>query len=151
HRYRDAQVGQVADAALGAVHVVVEEHVAGAHRRQWMVADDRMDERGVRAAGQLAQPAVVDTGPEVVRVADHRGPCGAPDRGLHLPLDRGERTVHDLDEHRISRHERVTTRLPSSSTRAVKPGCSGTVEPYSSTTAGPVTVSSAPSAARSQI
>jgi hypothetical protein len=72
HRHGDAQVGQVADAALGLVDVVVEEHVALAHLVEGKVACDRVHERRVRAPGQLAQLAVVDAGAEVVRVADHR-------------------------------------------------------------------------------
>ena len=40
-----------------------------------------------------------------------------------------------------SRTLRVTTRLPKRSTRARNPGWSGTVAPYSSTTAGPSTTS----------
>ncbi len=60
------------DAALGLVDVVVEEDVAGAHRLGREVARDRVHERGVRPARELAQVAVVDAGAEVVRVADHR-------------------------------------------------------------------------------
>src|SRR5262249_43414542 len=86
-------------------------------------------------------------GPEIVRVADHRGPRGTPDRGLHLLLDGGEGPLDDLQHDRVHAH-RVTTRLPSGSTRAVKPGCSGTVEPYSSMTAGPATTSPGPRSAR---
>ena len=37
----------------------------------------------------------------------------------------------------------VTTRLPNASTVAAKPGCTGTVEPNSSMTAGPATTSPA--------
>ena len=48
HRHGDAQVGQVPDAALGEVHVVVEEDVARAHRLQWIVADDRVHQRASR-------------------------------------------------------------------------------------------------------
>src|SRR2546429_1565578 len=127
------------DAALGEVHVVVEEDVAGAHRLKWIVAGHRMDQRRVRPAGQLAQLAIVDTGAEVVRVADHRRARGTADRRLHFPLDGRECALHDLQYHRIDAHARVTTRLPSGSTDARKPGCTGTVEPYSSTIAGPGT------------
>ena len=83
-RHGDAQVGQVPDAALGQVDVVVEEHVAGPHRLDRIVAHHRLHQRRVRPAGQLAQPAVVDAGPEVVRVADHRRPRGPADGRLHL-------------------------------------------------------------------
>ena len=76
-RHRDAQVGQVPDAALGAVDVVVEEDVALAHLLDREVAGDRVHERGVRAAGELAQQPVVDAGAEVVGVADHRAAAGA--------------------------------------------------------------------------
>ena len=97
----DAQVGQVADAALGQVDVVVEEDVAGLHRLDREVADDRLDQRRVGAAGQLAQPYVVDARAEVVRVADHRRAGGARDGGLDLLLHRGERALDDLHQHRV--------------------------------------------------
>ena len=103
----DAQVGQVPDAALGAVDVVVEEHVALAHLLDREVAGDRVHERGVGAAGQLAQQPVVDAGPEVVGVADHRAAAGARDRGLDLHLDAGQRALHDLDQHRVGARARV--------------------------------------------
>ena len=44
---------------------------------------------------------------------------------------------------RAPRPAGLTRRLACSSTTAVKPGCSGTVAPYSSITAGPVTTSPA--------
>src|SRR5215218_8332910 len=127
----------MADAALGEVDVVVEVDVAGAHRREREVAHDRVHERRVRAPGELAQLAVVDPRAEVVLVADHRRPRRAADRLLDLGLDRGERALHDLDEDRVD--HRATTTLPSSSTRAVKPGWIGSVDPNSSITAGPST------------
>ena len=190
-RHGDAQVGQVADAALRLVDVVVEEDVALAHLGQREVAHDRVHERGVRAAGELAQLAVVDAGAEVVRVADHRAAAGAGDGGLDLHLDARQGALDDLDEDRVDgaalggqpvavlvgrgqaggvdrrvgasgrcrsrRRERsrcgssgrtsqaslVTTRLPNASTRTVKPGWTGTVEPNSSTIAGPEKVSPA--------
>ena len=165
-RHRDAEVGQVPDAALGAVDVVVEEDVALAHLLEREVAGDRVHERGVRAAGELAQQPVVDAGAEVVGVADHRAAAGAPDGGLDLHLDAGQRALDDLDQHRVGAragvvgqvavgelgrcpaalgHRRallVTIRLRYSSTRTWKPGCTGTVEPNSSMIAGPVTPSS---------
>ena len=100
-RHGDAQVGQVADAALGLVDVVVEEDVALAHLLDRVVAHDRVHERAVGAAGQLAQLAVVDARAEVVGVADHRRAAGATDRGLHLHLDAGERALDDLDQDRV--------------------------------------------------
>src|SRR5689334_13023990 len=119
------------DPALGEVDVVVEEHVPGAHRLQWIVAHDRLDQRAVRTPGELAHGAVVDAGAEVVRVANHRRPRGTADRGLHLALDAGQAALHDLDEDGIYRGVhgwlRRTMRLPRWSTVAVKPGCSGTV------------------------
>jgi hypothetical protein len=60
HRHRDAEVRQVADAALGEVDVVVKVDVARLHRLQWIVAHDRVDQGRVRPTGELAQPAVVD-------------------------------------------------------------------------------------------
>ncbi len=171
-RHGHAQVGQVPDAALGAVDVVVEEDVALAHLLDREVAGDRVHERGVRAAGQLAQQPVVDAGPEVVGVADHRAAAGAPDRGLDLHLDAGQRALDDLDQHRVgaragvggevaerelrwapcatSAHASllVTIRLRYSSTRTWKPGCTGTVEPNSSMITGPVTTCPAGSSVR---
>ena len=125
-RHRDAQVGQVPDAPFGEVDVVVEEHVALVHGLDRVVADDRVHQRGVRPAGQLAQATIMDAGPEVVRVPDHRRPRRAADRGLHLPLDRGKRALDDLHEHGIDRgpavgwcaHARLTTRSMNASTRA---------------------------------
>jgi hypothetical protein len=150
HRDGDAQVGQVPDAALGQVDVVVEEHVARPHRVEREVAGHRVDQRGVGPAGQLAQVTVVDPGPEVVGVADHRRPRGAPDRGLDLHLDRRQRALHDLEHHRVDvAHPCLrTSRLPNRSTAARKPGCTGTVEPNSSMTAGPSTASSGASSGR---
>ena len=156
HRHRDAEVGQVADAALGLVDVVVEEHVALAHGLQRVVPGDRVHERAVGAAGQLAQLPVVDAGAEVVRVADHRRAGGARDRGLDLHLDAGEGALDDLEDDRVDAQGRhgavhsghfalslVITRLPYASTRTVKPGWTGTVEPNSSTMTGPATSSPA--------
>ena len=48
-RHGDAQVGQVADAALGLVDVVVEEDVALAHLLDREVAHDRVHERASRS------------------------------------------------------------------------------------------------------
>jgi hypothetical protein len=141
HRDGDAQVRQVPDAALRQVDVVVEVDVARPHRREREIAHHRMHERRVRAPGELAQPPVVDPGPEVVLVADHRRARGAPDRLLHLGLDRRQRALHDLHEHGID-HRRTTT-FPNSSTLASKPGWIGSVEPNSWITAGPVTTSPA--------
>ena len=62
--HRDAQVGQVADAALGQIHVVVEEDVAGLDRLDREVAHDRLHQRRVGAAGQLAAVAIVDAAPK---------------------------------------------------------------------------------------
>ncbi len=101
HRRGHAQVRQVADAALGEVDVVVEEHVAGPHRVQREVARHRVHQRGVGPAGELAQVPVVDAGAVVVRVADHRRARRPPDRGLDLHLDRGEVALDDLDQHRV--------------------------------------------------
>ena len=150
------------DATLGAVDVVVEEDVALPHLLDREVAGDRVHQRGVRPAGELAQQPVVDAGAEVVGVADHRAAAGAADRGLDLHLDRGQGALDDLDQHRVGTGagvggqvaERELRRCPAalahasllvtmmlrySSMRAVKPGCSGTVEPNSSMIAGPVT------------
>ncbi len=107
YRHGDAQVGQVADAALGQVHVVVEEHVAGPHGRQREVTCDRMDEGAVGAPGELAQQPVVNPGAEVVRIPDHRRPRRPPDRGLDLLLDGGQAAGDDLQQHRVHRATRT--------------------------------------------
>ena len=112
HRHGDAQIGQVADAALGLIDVVVEEDVAGLHRLDGEVADDRLDERGVRAARQLAAVSVVDAGSEVAGLADHRRAGGALDGGFDLGLGGGERALDDLDDDRIDH-----------GLRARSPGC----------------------------
>ena len=52
-------------------------------------------------------------------------------------------TEHSAVRAPADQPDRVTRRLPSRSTAAVKPGCSGTVAPYSSMTAGPASVSPA--------
>src|SRR6478752_2760117 len=155
-RDRHTQVGQVPDATLGEVHVVVEEHVTGHHPRDRIVPDHRLHQRRVRPAGELAHPDVVDPGPEVVRVADHRGAGGAADRGLHLRLHRRERSGDDLDQDGIDGRWAILgaghgtsilamIRLPKVSTVARKPGSIGTVDPNSCTTAGPSTASPAAS------
>ncbi len=100
-RHGHAEVGQVPDAALGAVDVVVEEDVALAHLLEREVAGDRVHERGVRPARQLAQQPVVDAGAEVVGVADHRAAAGPADRGLDLHLDARQGPLDDLDQHRV--------------------------------------------------
>ena len=100
-RNRHAEVGQVPDPALGAVDVVVEEDVTLLHLLDREVAGDRVDQRAVGATGELAQQPVVDAGAEVVSVADHRAAAGAADRGLDLHLDRRERALDDLHEHRV--------------------------------------------------
>ena len=158
-RDRHTEVGQMADAALGSVDVVVEEDVALLHLLDREVACNRVHQRAVGAAGQLAQQPVVDAGTEVVCVPDHRASRGAPDRGLDLHLDGGQRALDDLHQHRVGTrtrvrgqvterelrrcapavaHDLVTMMLSRSSIRAMKPGCSGTVEPNSSMIAGPV-------------
>src|SRR5690606_20553727 len=128
------------------------------HRLQREVADDGMDQRRVRPPGELAEAAVVDARAEVVRVADHRGAGRAGDGRLDLAFHGRERPLDDLQEDRV-RHSlhgsfhgltpfggsqpayarvfAVMTRLPWRSSSAVKPGCSGIVEPNSSMTAGP--------------
>jgi hypothetical protein len=80
----------------------VEVDVAGPHRLDREVAHDRLHERAVGAAGQLAQPYVVDARAEVVRVADHRRAGRARDGRLDLLLHGGQRALDDLDEDGIS-------------------------------------------------
>ncbi len=102
-RHRHAEIREVTDATLGEVDVVVEVHVSGVHRLQREVPCDRVDERRVRAARELAQVPVVDSGAEVVCVADHRRPGGPRDRRLDLHLHAGEVAGDDLHEDRIGR------------------------------------------------
>ena len=101
HRHGDAQVRQVTDAAFGQVDVVVEEHIARPHLLGREVAHHRMHQRAVGTAGELAEHPIVNAGPEVVRVADHRRARGPPDRGLDLFLDRGQAARHDLEQYRV--------------------------------------------------
>jgi len=109
-RHRHAQIRQVADPALGQVHVIVEEDIARAHRLYGEITDDGVHECAIGPAGQFAQPPVVDAGPEIVRIADHRRARRPGDGGLDLHLDRRETALHDLEENRIG--HLVTTRLP---------------------------------------
>src|SRR4051794_23948732 len=99
-----AHIGQVPDAALGAVDVVVEEDVAGLNRLDGEVANDRLDEGGVRPPGQLAAKAVVDAASEVPGFADHGRAGGPLDGGLDFGLSRRERAFDDLHEDRICLH-----------------------------------------------
>src|SRR5262249_27280093 len=118
---------------LGAVDVVVEEHVTRPHRLEREIAHDRLHERRVRAAGELAAPPVVDPRAEIARLADHRRARRALDRGLDLGFHRGERALDDLDDDRIDRGPglraashytapRVRIRLPKRSASTRCPG-----------------------------
>src|SRR5262249_4549060 len=152
---RDAEVRQVADPALGAVYVVVEVDVARPHGGEREVAHDRLHERGIGAPGELSASPVVDAGPEVASVADHRRARGALDGSLDLGLDRGEHALDDLqhdgigalDDHDLvagcavsTEHDKtpdslVRSRLPKRSTSVLSPGNTTVVAPYSSTIA----------------
>src|SRR5262249_20885921 len=132
-RHRHAEIGQMADPALGTVDVVVEEHVAWPHRVEGEIAHDRLHERRVRAAGELAAPAIVDPRAEIARLADHRRARRALDRGLDLGFHGRERALDDLDDDRIDRRSglravahyaapRVRIRLPKPSTSTRWPG-----------------------------
>ncbi len=123
-RHGDAEVGQVPDAALGAVDVVVEEDVAGLHLLDREVAGDRVHEGGVGAAGELAQQPVVDAGPEVVGVTDHRAAAGAADGGLDLHLDARQRTLDDLDQHRVGARAGVVGEVAERELGGGSPGVS---------------------------
>ena len=96
--------GQVADAALGQVDVVVEEHVARPHRPR---SGSRAPPGGPSAEYDrpvsLRSLPVVDAGAVVVGVADHRRPRRAADRRLDLHLDRREVALDDLDQDRLVR------------------------------------------------
>ncbi len=101
----------------------------GPHGLDREVPHHRVDQRRVRPPGQLAQPAVVDAGPEVVLVADHRRPGRAADLVLHLGLDRGEGALDDLQQHRVDvghlPSSRRNTSEPRRSTAATTPGGTG--------------------------
>src|SRR5215475_2974228 len=97
-----------------------------------------------------------------MRIPDHRRPRRPRDRRLDLFLDRRQAPRDDLQQHRIHHPGLVgedarghagassdaTSRLPNRSTRAANPGCTGTVAPYSSITAGPSTTSPGTSSGR---
>ncbi len=99
-RHGDAQVGQVPDAALGPVDVVVEEDVLP-HLLDREVAATGWTRAEYERPGELAQQPVVDARAEVVGVADHRAAAGPRDGGLDLHLDAGQRALDDLDQHRV--------------------------------------------------
>ena len=155
-RERDAEVREVADPALGAVDVVVKVDVAGPHGREREVPHHRLHERGVGASGQLAAAPIMDAGPEVARLADHRGARRALDGRLHLRLHGGQRPLDDLEHdgidgrgaHGLCISSRVSRRFPNRSTSARSPGNTTVVAPYSSTIAGPVMTSPARSRSR---
>ena len=96
-----AEIREVADPALRLVDVVVEVDVARPHRRERKVPHDRLDEGRVRAARELPTPPVVDAGPEVPRLPDHRRAGSPLDGRLDLRLDRGQRPLHDLEDDRV--------------------------------------------------
>ena len=149
HRQRHAEIGKMADPALGAVDVVVEVDVARPHRFDRKVAHHRLHERGVGASGQLAAAPIMDAGPEVARLADHRGARRALDGRLHLRLHGGQRPLDDLEHdgidgrgaHGLCISSRVSRRFPNRSTSARSPGNTTVVAPYSSTITGPVMTS----------
>ncbi len=105
-----AEVGQVADPALRLVHVVVEVDVPGPHRLDGEVAHDGLDEGRVRAPRELPAAPVVDAGPEVARLPDHRRAGGPLDGGLDLRLDRGQRPLHDLEDDGVGLDPRTRRR-----------------------------------------
>src|SRR5690625_7138104 len=120
-----------------------------------------MDQSAVGAAVELAHPPVVNAGPEVVRIADHRRARGARNGRLDFHFYRCQAALHDFHGHRIGTragiggqraerelggctprggHEsapsRVTMILRYSSIRTTNPGWMGTVDPNSSITSG---------------
>src|SRR2546426_7025052 len=97
YRERDAEVREVPDPALGAVDVVVKVDVAGPHGGEREVPHHRLHERGVGSSGELAAAPVMDAGPEVARLADHRGARRALDGRLHFRLHGGQRPLDDLE------------------------------------------------------
>ena len=101
----------MADAALGEVHVVVEVDVAWPHLLDREVARHRIDQSGIRPAGELAQLGVVNTGSEVVLIANHRRPSCAPDGVLDLCLNRCKRALDDLYDDRIELFHLFTTQI----------------------------------------
>ena len=177
HRHRAAEVRQMADAALGEIGVVHQEHVAGTHGLGGKIAHHGIRHRRIGAAGELAAVAVEQADAVVVGLADHRAAGGALDRVFDLGLDRVERAFDDLQHDRVDRrvvaplrrrprlrrsglllnihHVALgafadrTTRMPCGSTSASWPGNTTVVDPNSSITAGPASRNPAGNAARS--
>ena len=100
-RHGAAQVGKMADRALGQVGVVHQEHVAGAHGVRREIAHHGVRHRRIGAAGELAAVAVEQADAVVVRLADHRRARGALDGVFDLRLDGIERALDDLQDDRI--------------------------------------------------
>ena len=71
HRDRHREIGEVTDAALGEIDVVVEEDVALLHVLHRIVAYDRVNEGRVGPSRELPQLAIVDARPVVVLVSNH--------------------------------------------------------------------------------
>ena len=153
HRHRHAQVGQVADAALGQVDVVVEEHVARPHRLEREVAHHRVHQRAstsgrsaCAAAGRGCRPgsrarrgssASATVRPIAVSTSFSIA-ARCPRRSRPAP---GRRRTGSSEPSRsiMAGSLSVITQVAVARRRAaVKPGCTGTVEPNSSMTAGPV-------------
>ena len=96
HRHRAAQIGQVADRALGQVGVVHQEHVARLHGVRREIAHHGVRHGRIGAAGELAAIAVEQPDAIIVRFADHRRARGALDGVFDLRLDGIERALDDL-------------------------------------------------------
>src|SRR5439155_10310903 len=126
------------------------------HGGEREVPHHRLHERGVGPSGELAAAPIVDAGPEVACLADHRGARRALDGRLHFRLHGGQRPLDDLEHdgidgrgaHGLCISSRVSRRFPNRSTSARSPGNTTVVAPYSSTIAGPVTTSPARSRSR---
>src|SRR3979490_1358756 len=163
HGYGAAEVRQMADAALGEIGVVHQEHIAGLHRVRRKVAHDAIGHRRIGSPRELAAITVEQPDAKIMCFADHRRPRGAFDGEFDFGLDRIQRAFDDLQHDRIDRctftrrggRPRMTlvmevhripsggrfkgrmTRIPCGSTSTYWPGNSTVVEPNSSTIAGP--------------
>ena len=111
-----AQIGQVADRALGEIGVVHQEDVARLHGLGRKVAHHRVRHRRIGAPGQLAAIAVEQPDAVIVRFADHRRARGALDGVFDFRFDRIERALDDLQHDRID-FARAAIAAPSATAR----------------------------------
>jgi hypothetical protein len=101
HRHRAAEVGQMADAALGQIRVVHQEDVARPHGLGREVAHHRVWHGRIGSSRELAAMTIEQADAVVVRLADHRAARGALDSVFDLRLDGIERALDDLQHDRV--------------------------------------------------